>query len=417
MADNNTGPAESGEPPKQGAGKRILFVEDDRLVARIYGQKLIEEGFEVALAEDGLEALKQLPGFKPELMVLDLMMPKMTGTDVLRFMRQRPDWNSIRSIVFTNSFVSNLIDPVADLKVEAVLVKAAVTPALLIEKIYEVLANPQTGPSVAQSWPEVMEPQPTLAAKIEAKPAAAQAESDSEFVERMRGQFLERTPELFNELRGLCREFLAATDLATQTNRLAALNKKLGLLTQISSMAGYRRTAELASALDALVFELATEPAHLNDSARQTIASTIALLARSFDSPTLPKERDRPRTEILVVDDDALSIRAVMDALGRARLPSTGAADSADALKHLRRTAFDLVLLDINLPGMDGTELCEAMRKLPLNKRTPAIFVTSFVDFPTRARTILSGGDDLIAKPISPTELCVKVLAHLLRAG
>jgi DNA-binding response OmpR family regulator len=55
------------------------------------------------------------------------------------------------------------------------------------------------------------------------------------------------------------------------------------------------------------------------------------------------------------------------------------------------------------------------MRKLPLHRDTPVIFITSYAEFEPRARSILNAGDDLIGKPILPIELTVKVIAHMLR--
>jgi CheY-like chemotaxis protein len=96
---------------------------------------------------------------------------------------------------------------------------------------------------------------------------------------------------------------------------------------------------------------------------------------------------------------------------------TTSMTDPLEALKKLETTLYDLLLLDINMPGLDGLELCERVRRLPLHKRTPVIFVTILTDFKTRARAILSSGNDLITKPILPIELCVKVITHLLKAG
>jgi DNA-binding response OmpR family regulator len=66
---------------------------------------------------------------------------------------------------------------------------------------------------------------------------------------------------------------------------------------------------------------------------------------------------------------------------------------------------------------MDGIALCEEMRAMQLHKRTPVIFVTGLTDFKTRARTVLSGGDDLITKPVLPLELVVKAITLLLKKG
>jgi CheY-like chemotaxis protein len=80
----------------------------------------------------------------------------------------------------------------------------------------------------------------------------------------------------------------------------------------------------------------------------------------------------------------------------------------------LARKHFDLVLLDIEMPQMTGFEVCRKLRMLPGYEKTPVIYVTAHSDFESRSRSIISGGNDLIAKPIFPIELAVKAVAHLI---
>ena len=67
------------------------------------------------------------------------------------------------------------------------------------------------------------------------------------------------------------------------------------------------------------------------------------------------------------------------------------------------------------MPGINGFDLCSKIRAFPLNKATPIIFVTSLSDFKSRAKSILSGASDLIAKPFLFVELALKVTTILLR--
>jgi CheY-like chemotaxis protein len=408
--------------------KKILFVEDNALIAGIYSQKLAEVGFEVVVAEDGLEAMKKLTEFKPDLVVLDLMMPKLTGADVLKFMRQHAELKFTRVIVFSNSFLSDLVEQISSMAVERTLVKAAVNPARLVEVINQVLAAPSQASAAAQpvgipvAEPATIEPPaaaPAIPVVVVAKAPGAEPkkEPDPEFLTRVEREFLDRAPNILKELRQMCREFVEATDSPALPERILALNRKLGFLIQMAGMAGYHRTAELCSALEALLFELLNKPAQINDSSLHTVAATVAFLADRFDRARLAAEQPRPPAAILVVDDDAVSNRAVQQALGRAKLSATGVTDPFEALQKLEAAAYHVVLLDISMPGMDGLALCERMRELPHHQQTAVIFVTSYTDFKTRARSILSGGNDLITKPISPTELCVKVITHLLKAG
>jgi len=103
-----------------------------------------------------------------------------------------------------------------------------------------------------------------------------------------------------------------------------------------------------------------------------------------------------------------------MSALSRANLNGHPAESPVVALELLAEKRFDLVLLDIEMPEMTGFELCRHLRMLPAHEKTPVIYVTVHADFEHRSKSILSGGNDLIAKPIFPIELAVKAVGHLI---
>ena len=353
--------------PGQGPGvaQKIMFVEDDAVVARIYMQKLTLAGFEVAYAEDGVEALRQMPGFKPDLVILDLVMPRMTGPDVLKFMRQNPVLYSIQVIVFSNSFLANQVEQVAAMGVDLELVKSAVTPAILVNEIHKVLgtqpiAEAAPAPAVA---PAAAAPaaKPTPPAAGVSQPAP-DLESDTRFLARIDRQFIERMPLAFEDLRAKCAEFLEAADTAAQMERLTALNRKLGFLIQIAAMSGCQRIAELAAALNALAFEAANQPALINDSVRQTIATTVARLTRGFDDQNRATPWDRRQHPILVVEPDADWNRVMVEALAAAQFSAIGTTDPAVAWKKLQETHYSVVLLEINLRGADGSAPREQIR-------------------------------------------------------
>src|SRR5208282_6801327 len=88
--------------------------------------------------------------------------------------------------------------------------------------------------------------------------------------------------------------------------------------------------------------------------------------------------------------------------------------DPTVAVQMAQATQYDIVLLDINMPGMNGFEVCETLRRMPQYKETPVVFITGNGDFQNRAQSILSGGNDLITKPSSPLELVLKTTMHLL---
>lgn len=83
------------------APKKILLVEDDDALANVYLMRLEVEGFEVKRAANGEEALSAALEFKPDLVLLDVMMPKVDGFDVLDIMRNTPQTANIKIIVLT----------------------------------------------------------------------------------------------------------------------------------------------------------------------------------------------------------------------------------------------------------------------------------------------------------------------------
>jgi DNA-binding response OmpR family regulator len=117
---------------------------------------------------------------------------------------------------------------------------------------------------------------------------------------------------------------------------------------------------------------------------------------------------------VLLVDDDLVCNMANEMALKRVSYEAVSATDGGAALTLLSDNAFDLVLLDIEMPGMNGVEVCQRLRSIPHHQNTPVIFVTLHGDFQNRAQSVLSGGDDFISKPISPLELIVKATVFML---
>ncbi|MEI2726414.1 MAG: response regulator [Verrucomicrobiota bacterium] len=104
--------------------KKILLVDDDAVVRLLYQRKLEQGGFEVALAEDGLQAIQLLGAHTPDLVLLDLMMPKLSGDNVLRFIRTHPKLAKLPVVVLTNAFMSDQARTVSALGVARAIVKA-----------------------------------------------------------------------------------------------------------------------------------------------------------------------------------------------------------------------------------------------------------------------------------------------------
>jgi two-component system phosphate regulon response regulator PhoB len=106
--------------------KKILLVEDDLSLAQVYKSRLELEGFEVQHSKDGEEALKTTIDFMPDLVLLDVMMPKINGFDVLDILRNTPQTKDIHVIMLTALGQSKDQDRATALGADEYLVKSQV---------------------------------------------------------------------------------------------------------------------------------------------------------------------------------------------------------------------------------------------------------------------------------------------------
>jgi len=116
---------------------------------------------------------------------------------------------------------------------------------------------------------------------------------------------------------------------------------------------------------------------------------------------------------ILIVEDEIELVRVLRDYLERAGFRVQAASNGTEAVSHFRQAAPDLVLLDLNLPGLDGLDVARQMRR---SSEVPIIMVTARVEETDRLIGLELGADDYITKPFSPREVVARVRAVLRRA-
>ena len=89
--------------------KKVLIIEDDQLIANIYRNKFLVEGYQVEIALDGESGLEMMRVFRPDVILLDLMLPKMSGVDVIKLVRAELDFARVPIIVLSNTYLTNMI--------------------------------------------------------------------------------------------------------------------------------------------------------------------------------------------------------------------------------------------------------------------------------------------------------------------
>ena len=117
--------------------------------------------------------------------------------------------------------------------------------------------------------------------------------------------------------------------------------------------------------------------------------------------------------EILIVDDVSENIKIAINILKQDTYNFSFATSGEQALEVLKTKRFDLVLLDIMMPGINGFKVCKMIKNTPQIQDTPIIFVTAKIDIESIEEAFSIGAVDYVTKPFHPTELKVRVKNHL----
>ena len=395
--------------------RTILFVEDDAVVLTTYRNLLQREGFRIESAQDGLEALKALSQATPDLVVLDLMLPKFDGADVLKFIRADPRLKSVPIIIFSNVQITDF----AEDAITRQLRKTDCTPSILVQTIQEMLAaSPADTPNADKAVRTDYAPAIKLrmagdSPAGEQNDDTAEAPADETSSTKGRADFLKDAPADITKVREHCLAYIKAP---TSTAKLEPLSQAVHSLCANATKVGCGRIALLTKAFDMLLSKIASKPARVTPSILQTLAEAADCLGLLLKSDEAGSTEEAPRAKVLAVDDDTVCNHVIVNTLKRANLDIVSVEDPLEGLKLLQANHYDLVLLDIDMPKLTGFEVCEKLRALPHYKTTPVIFVTAHSNFGNRTQGVLSGGNYFITKPVDPLELALKVTIHLFKA-
>jgi chemosensory pili system protein ChpA (sensor histidine kinase/response regulator) len=119
--------------------KKILVIEDDPVVATVYRRFLEGNGFQIDIATDGAKGLERMTSFAPDAVVLDLMMPKMNGIDVLKNLRAREAHRDLPVIVLTNACIPAFVEQAMQAGANYVMDKSKDTPSSILAAIQRLL--------------------------------------------------------------------------------------------------------------------------------------------------------------------------------------------------------------------------------------------------------------------------------------
>jgi CheY-like chemotaxis protein len=411
MSENNSG------------GRRVLLVDDDPVVLRIYGRGLAQHGLQVETATDGLLAMKALRSMRPEAVVLDLMMPLFSGLEVLKFIRSDKALASLPVVVLSNAYMEETAGTPTMPGAQKALLKFRCTPALLAKTIEEVIASgapPTPVPalplkdSTAPAQPSTAAPKsPPPASPVAAPRSQPSSADDAELLAKAREDFLHNAR---NTCAGV-RQHFEGWDLAPtekeRNQRLQDFYRRVHFMSASAGLAQCHRVAVLATVLEGLLFQIMDQPARATAPVRQAIKEAIEFLESLFRELDGPAPEKMPNWSVLVVDADAKSNRLLVWALRQSGLQARSTENPEQALTWLQQKPADLVLVATRLPGIDGSEFVKRIATLPGCKRMLPIYLA---DECAPGGTPGPTGQVLRKNPVA-MELVVRIVVSLLKAN
>jgi len=359
--------------------KKVLIIDDDAIVAKTYELKLLSEGFETLVAQDGVLGMEALPEFRPDLVISDLLMPGPSGLEIIEKIRKDETFKGTPILLLSNHYLeAGSTEEVAAGLIRC-LVKAETTPSKVAETVKEMIA---------------------FAVRGKVSP-----------LQTAREHFYNSVEELIQPMRIALQSLVRST--TPNPADFHVIIQQSELLTARAAEVGFFRISHLTSALAGLAQQLQEKPDRITTSTSRTIAGALDSLDLLAQAGHLAEETASPLA--LVVEDEVVSQKVITTALDRSRVRSIAVDNGEMAVTLLGNNRFDLVFLDVTLPGMNGYQVCTNLRKIPTHAATPVVFITALKEFEARAQSALSGANDFIAKPVSVTELAVKALTHLIK--
>jgi len=389
----------------------LLFLEEDRELQSLVSTYLRERGYQVVLARTVQEACNVLASSRVDAAIVDGLLPEMEGTRSVQVLRQvAPE---LPILFASDSWMDTQSHDrlTRQLKVNRVLHKPY-TPQELFVWVEQLLTRP-AGPV-----PEALAVSPAASDDVADPLAALSAEYGARLGEKVR-------------------ELTAAVEQARE-GRTGALENACALAHKLHGTAGAYGFGQVSTAAGRLEEGLGSAKQGLMDwTALQAALQEVALVAsratavQGKGAPGLASRAMVPgvwgKTEegvalqeepsrILVVDDDPDAVRALSVALSSSQVEVVGVSDPYRLMEELAEHRPDLLLLDVEMPGPSGFDLCRLVRSKPEWQALPILFITAHTGVEFRVTAFQAGADDYLAKPVMREELRARVHSRLERA-
>lgn len=207
--------------------------------------------------------------------------------------------------------------------------------------------------------------------------------------------------------------------LSRKPDDLSQLNE---LSSQVQSFADRARKSgqgvlhRVSAVFASLLQELYELPEQITPLMLRTVNQTIDFLAALLNEQNLDRRVKLATARIYAVDDDRSVSEMITEGLKSVGLKSKVTKHPSAAVAELSGSRYDLIILDVQLPDLDGFELCTHIRNMALHAETPIIFLTGNASQENRIESSLRGGNEFLAKPFNIQELSIRALTLIIKS-
>ena len=408
--------------------KKILIIEEDpKVVASL--KTSLQKSYDVELAEDGQSGYYAISEKKPLAVIMDVTIAQMDPLAIIGKIRAQKRFSTLPFFILVEAFPDDLADEVLQAGAVAVFSKSDTG---YIDEVVRTLTTHLT-PAAARGGmvkggqhrsesrlPEPRAANPTKVTKgVDWAPVANLVSEEPEAVENDSDQLRQLFSENYSSRVHVARQafvvFMTAKDSASRVSYFEKFYKTIASLRAEAAQCELSGLLRLLDPLERRAKELRENIESASAISRQVLANAIDLMAAMSHQVSDLPSLNRVAPAALVMDDEAVSRRAITLGLEKAQIRVT-AVDSGDAaIRECEVSPFDVILLDVEMPGMNGFAVCARLRAMPQHRETPILFISALDDLRSRASSKISGGNQFITKPVNFLELSITANALVLK--
>lgn len=407
--------------------RKVLIIDDDPLGSKLFLNRFLVENYHVEVAESGTQGLAILHSLQPDLLLLDLQLPDMDGVEILRKVRQHPDFQHLPVIVLSGTYMSSLFREAWKAGANRCLSKSDCNPKQLFEIAIRLLNEPAsaspalfsqntTGPaplSETQTAPPASTSVQSL--KTDPIPEKEEATNDTPQPGDPLQTLLEKAPALANPLLRVSSTLKSSPGAPVVIEALQSVEPQLSELISLAQAGDAWMIADYAEAIQGLVKELLKSPQHLKESPLLTLQESLERLPRLCRrlDPLPPPPWSGSQALILI--HDLLTRRAVSIALQKTGMQTkeTNRLDAAQEV--LQSHPLRLIFLGDHFPQQKTIPLAIQLQT-SARPPPPRVLVLALTE---NFRSLLhetaqKPGFSCMTQPFSLAEIRLKVMTNLL---